>query len=135
MKKKENTLKLILLSVIFTVTITTAGVVFFAVNSSGEVMRRQHQVEVVTRQKISLVQDSLINEIRTLNQVNMSLKSAVKDAIQQNNQLRKEHEKHLDFKNKIIRDLTHSVSNLSDSIKTVKRSELENRYNYESGGP
>lgn len=83
---------------------------------------------IETRQSISLTQDSLLKEIRTMHQVNLSLKNTVEGLLEKNTEIVNDYQRREQIKNNIIKDLTLSLDSVSDQLRTGERSELENRY-------
>lgn len=108
--------------------VLTVVVVIYSIRSTVYWGNQHEEAVIYTRQVVSTQVDSMLNELQSSARVNLSLQTSISDLVKENQHLKLDHQKDLEIKNKIIRQLNSEINNLLDSIRSIERSELEQRY-------
>lgn len=131
MMSTDKNFKWIISGIIGVCMIVIFLIIVYSVFSNQVYLKQHEEAVIITKRTISTVQDSLIKEIKGQQRVNISLQSTVSDLIEEKETLEKNYIHRVESKERIIRDLVHMVNELTDSISTYQRSDLENRYHNE----
>ena len=126
--KQDQKLLRSLIIIISSVVIISSIVIIFSIRSTVYWEGQHDEAVVLTKKTINTHTDSLINEIQSLNRVQLGIQQTVDDIIRENQNMKKSFEKQLQIKNNIIRKLTLDYEHLVDSLQSLERSELEQRY-------
>lgn len=108
--------------------VLTVVVIIYSIRSTVYWGNQHEEAVIYTRQVVSTQVDSMLNELQSSARVNLSLQTSISDLVKENQHLKLDHQKDLEIKNKIIRQLNSEINNLLDSIRSIERSELEQRY-------
>lgn len=108
--------------------VLTVVVIIYSIRSTVYWGNQHEEAVIYTRQVVSTQVDSMLNELQSSARVNLSLQTSISDLVKENQHLKLDHQKDLEVKNKIIRQLNSEINNLLDSIRSIERSELEQRY-------